>query len=317
MTARDGKIQGPVWCWRRPMAFWGKRKAWRWPKAAQREGASFYLGVFFEDTTGLVLFNVLQDVLKSLDLDIKYVRGQGETGLSNAISEAKQIAQTIDIESEFTIKRAPCKKKQFDEIPDTEREQQSDKEQFRTDYFLVIVDMALVQLNSRFEQMKYFESIFGFMFDASKLAYLDDANLKECCLNLESALTNDEDCDIDGKDLFMELQILQEMLPNGAYDGDKPWSSIEIMEFTKKMDMFPNILLAYKILLTIPVTVASAERSFSKLKILKSYLRSTMSQERLNGLAILCIESRFLANVDYDKIIDQFASRNTRRHCFK
>ncbi|GKD79923.1 zinc finger MYM-type protein 1-like protein, partial [Tanacetum coccineum] len=52
----------------------------------------------------------------------------------------------------------------------TEREQQSAKEQFKANYFLVVVDMALVQLNSRFEQMKHFESIFGFMFDASKLA---------------------------------------------------------------------------------------------------------------------------------------------------
>jgi hypothetical protein len=31
------------------------------------------------------------------------------------------------------------------------------------------------------------------------------------------------------------------------------------------------------------VTVASAERNFSKLKLLKKYLRSTMSQDRLNG----------------------------------
>ncbi|GKE47638.1 zinc finger MYM-type protein 1-like protein [Tanacetum coccineum] len=260
---------------------------------------------------------LLDVALKNLKGLVSYFENYRETGLDNAISEAKLIAETIDIEPEFTVKRVPCRKKQFDEIPNTEREQQSAKEQFKTDYFLVVVDMALVQLNSIFEQMKHFESIFGFMFDASKLAYLDDANLKECCFNLEYALTNDEDYDIDGNDLFMELQILQAMLPNGSYDGEKPWSSIEIMEFTKKMDMFPNVLLAYKILLIIPVTVASAERSFSKLKILKSYLRSTMSQDRLNGLAILSIESRFLANVDYDKIIDEFASRNARRHRFR
>jgi hypothetical protein len=41
------------------------------------------------------------------------------------------------------------------------------------------------------------------------------------------------------------------------------------------------------------VIVASAEISFSKLKLLKNYLRSTMSQDRLNGLATLCIEKNY------------------------
>jgi len=43
-------------------------------------------------------------------------------------------------------------------------------------------------------------------------------------------------------------------------------------------------------MLTIPVFVVSAERSFSKLKLIKSYLRSTMSQQRLNRLVLLFIE---------------------------
>ncbi|GKB63318.1 52 kDa repressor of the inhibitor of the protein kinase-like protein, partial [Tanacetum coccineum] len=168
--------------------------------------------------------DMLLDVaVKNLKGLVSYFENYRENGSDNAITQAKQIAETIDIEPEFTIK----------------------------------LDMALTQLNSRFEQMKHFESVFGFIFDASKLVYLNDANLKECCLNLESALTNNEDYDIDGSDLFMELQILQEMLPKRAYEGERPWTSIEIMEFIKKMDMFPNVLLAYKILLTIPVTVAS------------------------------------------------------------
>jgi hypothetical protein len=62
-----------------------------------------------------------------------------------------------------------------------------------------------------------------------------------------------------------------------------------------------------------PMTVASAERSFSKLKLLKNYLRSTMSQEMLNGLATLCIEKRLLDEIDIETIIDDFASRNVRR----
>ncbi|KAL7583920.1 uncharacterized protein LOC111918056 [Lactuca sativa] len=69
----------------------------------------------------------------------------------------------------------------------------------------------------------------------------------------------------------------------------------------------------WRILLTIPVTVASAERNFSKLKLLKNYLRSSMSQERLNGLAMLCIEKDLLDNIELDSIIDDFASKKARK----
>jgi hypothetical protein len=64
--------------------------------------------------------------------------------------------------------------------------------------------------------------------------------------------------------------------------------------------------------LTILVTVVSAERSFSKLKLIKSYLRSTMSQEKLNGLAILSIEKNVLENLEYKNLIKNFASQNAR-----
>jgi hypothetical protein len=75
---------------------------------------------------------------------------------------------------------------------------------------------------------------------------------------------------------------------------DRSISAMEIFEFVRRMDCYPNIFVAYRILFTIPITVASAERSFSKLKLLNNYLRSTMSQERLNGLASLYIEKKII-----------------------
>ena len=61
------------------------------------------------------------------------------------------------------------------------------------------------------------------------------------------------------------------------------------------------------------MTVALAEQSFSKFKLLKSYLCSTMTQESLNDLSIIALESDMLENIDYESIIENFISRNTKR----
>nr|CAH7712965.1 unnamed protein product [Callosobruchus chinensis] len=62
-----------------------------------------------------------------------------------------------------------------------------------------------------------------------------------------------------------------------------------------------------------PVTVASCERSFSKLKLIKTYLRSTMGQERLSGLAILSVEGDIARLLSYENVIKNFAMRKARK----
>ena len=105
----------------------------------------------------------------------------------------------------------------------------------------------------------------------------------------------------DDHNFFSELKVLRVTLP------DDLMSTPEILQFFTVVDCYPNVSVAYRILLTLPVTVASAERSFSKLKLLKNYLRSTMLQDRLNGLAMCCIEKDILDNVDLDCALNDLA----------
>jgi hypothetical protein len=78
--------------------------------------------------------------------------------------------------------------------------------------------------------------------------------------------------------------------------------------------IFPNVYTLLTIACTLPVTTASAERSFSSFRRLKTYLRSTICTEQLNGLSLLYAHP----NVDItpDEVIDDFA-KAPRRQAFK
>ncbi|KAL6511204.1 hypothetical protein OROHE_020573 [Orobanche hederae] len=193
----------------------------------------------------LLEINMVSKILQAddmiLDVAIENLKGlisffdrYRDAGFTSAMIDAKEIANEMGIEHVFSVKRKVVRKRHFDEIPNTDREQQSAQEDFRTDYFLVLVDMALSQLKIRFEQMQDFDSIFGFMFDASRLTSLDDEEMKICCSKIQLALEHGETSDIDAKCLLSELQILQEMLPNEACGMGKPWNSIKIYGVCKK-----------------------------------------------------------------------------------
>ena len=68
-----------------------------------------------------------------------------------------------------------------------------------------------------------------------------------------------------------------------------------------------------RLLLVSPASSAEAERSFSALRRLKTWLRSTMTQKRLNSLAVCHVHQEILDLVDVDALIDEFISRNETR----
>lgn len=68
---------------------------------------------------------------------------------------------------------------------------------------------------------------------------------------------------------------------------------------------------ALRLFMTLPVTNASGERSFSKLGLIKNRLRSTMGQNRLNHLTLMSLESNILRKLDFINLINGFSTQKS------
>lgn len=89
-----------------------------------------------------------------------------------------------------------------------------------------------------------------------------------------------------------------------------PDTAAKAIKLCNQID-FPNVFQMLKIVCTIGVTSCECERSNSELRLLKTYLRSTMSQERLNGLALMHVHYRMA--IDLDEIVNRMARKHPRR----
>ena len=79
------------------------------------------------------------------------------------------------------------------------------------------------------------------------------------------------------------------------------------------LDMIPEVVGLIKFYLVCPATSASAERSFSQLRRLKTYLRGTMSQKRLNSLLVLSTYTNELDQLNMRLLVNDFITRNDYR----
>jgi len=64
-------------------------------------------------------------------------------------------------------------------------------------------------------------------------------------------------------------------------------------------------------MLTLSVTQVGCERSFSKLKYIKNYLRNTLGQDILESLMLMNVEKDLLSTIDSNDVINKLAARNS------
>ena len=80
-----------------------------------------------------------------------------------------------------------------------------------------------------------------------------------------------------------------------------------------KLDHYSQIVIILKLILVLPASNCTSERSFSAMKRIKTYLRTTMSQKRLNWLMILHVHKERTDKLSIERIVNLFVSRNEER----
>ena len=112
------------------------------------------------------------------------------------------------------------------------------------------------------------------------------AGVKELDKNIDRLVTNYMADLEDDRDLVKEEIHQWKIEWQDVAEKDRPNTAASALEACDKR-RFPNVKRLLRILCTLPLTSAECERTFSCMRRLKSYLRSTMNAERFNELALL------------------------------
>ncbi|XP_050340513.1 uncharacterized protein LOC126766873 [Bactrocera neohumeralis] len=213
------------------------------------------------------------------------------------------------------IKRIRKKRNMHGEI--SEDAGLNSKEEMRR-CMIEILDKLSMEISTRFTNLEKLNDRFGFLCDFERIIELtkDSYNdklveIKEKCQQLAESYPDD----LDNEDLYRDIQDVLLLLKRAQKNEEQiGFSPEKVLLYISSMGLeaYKTLATAVRILLTIPVSVASCERFFSKLKLIKSYLRSTMSQRRLSN-PILSIECETASTLNYNDMICDFAAIKARK----
>ena len=209
--------------------------------------------------------------------------------MSKIITKSK----TLNIE-EPTLPRVRKVPKRLDEGSEPHKFE-TPEEMFRQTFF-EIIDLATNSLCNRFEKdvVTLFSEFEQFCFtktDANQIVkfYGDDFEEKKLILH---------------RDMFLDICDSKNLKVSNFQDV------VTILNSENNLrDLLSEFVKFIRILLTIPVTSCTSERSFSALRRLKTFLRSTMTQKRLNDVAFLHIY-KDCTGIDANKIVNVFINTN-------
>lgn len=253
----------------------------------------------------LNLTNSLSSYLQTVNLDIikayehinliiskmNGIRKNAEKEFDDLFEEASELAIRFGIEPK--LPRVVGTQKYRSNIPTSDA-----KEYYRVSLFIPFLDEVLSHLDNRFsEHQPIITSLFNIV--PARVVKLTKSDFEELVLFYANDLKHSV------RAVILEITLWSQYWKE---KNDKPSNALDAIIACNEQ-LFPNVFTLLQILITIPVTTATAERSFSTLRRVKNYLRNRMEEERLSALALLSV---YKNEVNVEEIIDIFISKNRR-----
>lgn len=234
-------------------------------------------------------YNAIQEVIEMF----KKMREASEVKFSEIFKRASDMAKELDIE----IKKTRLAKKQMYRA---NTPSESPEDYYRKTVFIPFLDFLVQNMVDRFENHKnIISNLHGILPQNVETSSIE--NIMQCAQFYSS--------DINVLPNILKGEIEMWFQKWSLTDiKDRPTSAIESLA---KCDasIYPNVKKLLKILSTLPISTATPERTFSTLRRLKTYLRSTMTNSRLSGLALLNIHREL--NVDSKLILNTIAAKRS------
>ena len=252
---------------------------------------------------GIDLNAVVTAIRASIDI-LKSKRNEAD--FKSYFDFAKGMSERND--NEVSIDDGRRRKRVSTRIDDNVNSQhhfQGIEDQLRVEFYYESLDCLLEQMEERFSQSTQ-EILLS-----SPQALLDRKSCPDSELSHLSSYYKlaSKDALLSEYELFRQAR--RDLLENS--DCKTILHVFQIFRVSGLSDVCPYLHQLYCLFLTLPITSASCERSFSKLTIVKNKLKSTTLQQRLEDLMILFVENDLTDKLELDNVIHTYDSMSLRR----
>ena len=180
---------------------------------------------------------------------------------------------------------------------------------FRIGTYFPIIDLSIAEERRRKFVYRIWQQNFNFLLNLNIWAISD---IKNAASKSSKVYASNLDSDFPSEVVHFAFHL--HLSPDLGSKTNIAQAQLSYLKKNCLIETFSNVAIILRIYLTLPVANTEGERSFSALKRVKNYLRSSLTLDHVCDFCIIAIEKSFTKSMSFEDIIDKFAAAKCRKH---